>query len=162
MLARLDTIQSTIAERQTHRDEDTRSDTPPPLFLKPLTPLIRRITPALIRFGKQVERKFDFYVDGTCVGCGVCAQVCLANRIQLVDGKPQWPASTACYGCFSCLNYCPRHAVQIRSSWYLKSHTSENGRYHHPQVTARDIAAQKAAGRIVCQQAVMQGATSSQ
>ena len=161
MLSRLDTIQGTIAERRTHRDEDTRSDMPPPVFLKPLIPLIRRITPALIQLGKQVERRFDFYVDDKCAGCGVCAQVCLADRIQLVGGKPQWPAGAACYGCFACLNYCPRHAVQIRSSWYLKSHTLENGRYHHPQVTARDIAAQKAARRFACRELVVQGVIGS-
>ncbi|MBN1581497.1 MAG: EFR1 family ferrodoxin [Anaerolineae bacterium] len=143
MLARLDTIQKVIVDRQAHRDEDIRSSDPAPLFLVPLLPLLRWMTPALIRLGKRVESRFDFYVDDTCTGCGTCEQVCLANRIRLVDRKPQWPQDATCYGCFACLNYCPLQAIQINSTWYLRSYTDQNGRYHHPQVAAEDIAAQK-------------------
>jgi ferredoxin len=143
MLARLDTIQKIIVNRQPHRDEDTRSPEPAPLFLVPFLPLLRRMTPALIRLGKRVESRFDFSVDGNCTGCGTCQQVCLAERIRLIDRKPRWPQDAACYGCFACLNYCPQQAIQINSTWYLRSYTDRNGRYHHPQITARDIAAQK-------------------
>jgi formate hydrogenlyase subunit 6/NADH:ubiquinone oxidoreductase subunit I len=55
-----------------------------------------------------------------------------------------WQKEVKCFGCFACLNYCPEQSIQVASTWYLKSRTTENGRYHHPQVTANDIAAQKA------------------
>lgn len=34
-------------------------------------------------------------------------------------------------------------SIQIKSKWYLKSYTEQNGRYHHAAITAKDIAAQK-------------------
>jgi ferredoxin len=144
MLAQLDVLQTTIVERRTSRDADLRSTIPPPAFLIPLLPLIRWLTPALIRFGKRVESQFEFYADSTCTGCGLCETICLADKIVLVDAKPSWPQASTCYSCFACLNYCPQQAIQVKSSWYLRSHTPENGRYHHPQITASDIAAQKA------------------
>jgi ferredoxin len=48
-----------------------------------------------------------------------------------------------CHGCFACLNYCPEEPIQVESKWYLKSYAEQNGRYHHPDVPAREIAAQK-------------------
>jgi Pyruvate/2-oxoacid:ferredoxin oxidoreductase delta subunit len=61
----------------------------------------------------------------------------------MVSEKPVWQKEVDCYGCFACLNFCPEQSVQIKSTWYLKSHTNENGRYHHPEITAKDIAGQK-------------------
>jgi NAD-dependent dihydropyrimidine dehydrogenase PreA subunit len=65
------------------------------------------------------------------------------QKIKMVDGRPVWQKEVKCFGCFACLNYCPEQSIQVASTWYLKSRTAENGRYHHPQVTANDIAAQK-------------------
>ncbi len=143
MLARLEQIRSTVMHREPHRNEDTGPAEPPPRWLKPMLPFLERMTPALISLGKRVERQFEFYVDDTCTGCGVCAKVCLAERVDLANSRPVWPEKKACHGCFACLNYCPERSVQVKSSWYLKSYTTTNGRYHHPQVRARDIARQK-------------------
>ncbi len=144
MLKRLDGIKQTIETRAEHRDENLAGIVEIPPVLKPIMPLVRALRPLLLQFGKHVESRFGFYYDDRCTGCGICEKVCLANRIKMVDERPVWPNEVQCYGCFACLNFCPEQSVQIRSSWYLKSYTPKNGRYHHPEVTFKDIAAQKA------------------
>jgi Pyruvate/2-oxoacid:ferredoxin oxidoreductase delta subunit/flavodoxin len=139
---RLDIIQRVVTARETHRDEDLSSVTPPPSFLVPFLPLINLLAPVLLPLGRHAESSFDFYTDSRCSGCGLCETICLADKIEMVDGKPVWPKGKACYGCFACLNYCPEESIQIKSKWYLKSYTDQNGRYHHPSITAHDIAEQ--------------------
>jgi ferredoxin len=144
MLERLNSIQATITAQEINREEDCRSiDMPPPAFLKPYMPIIKLLEPHLIVLGKLAERSFGFYADSKCNGCGLCERVCPAQKIRMVDGKPVWPKKAECFGCLACLNYCPETAVQVESTWYLKSWTTENGRYHHPEITAKDIARQK-------------------
>ena len=142
MLSRLDAIQRIITAGEISREKDGGDVTPPPL-LAPFIPLLDAISPYLVRLGKRVETSFDFYYDETCTGCGICEKVCLAAKIQMVDGKPVWPQAAKCHGCFACLNFCPQESIQVRSKWYLKSYTDQNGRYHHPEIAASDIVGQK-------------------
>ena len=142
MLIRLDAIQRTIVDREVSREEDRGHVAPPP-FLVPFVPLLDALAPHLIRLGRRVESSFEFYCDETCTGCGVCERVCLAARVQMVDDRPVWSDSVRCYGCFACLSFCPKESIQVRSKWYLKSYTEQNGRYHHPAIDANDIARQK-------------------
>jgi ferredoxin len=144
MLARLDAIQSIITAQEVNRGEDLSGlDVPPPDIIKPIMPFIKVLEPILLPLGKLVESSFDFYFDAKCTGCGLCERVCLARKIKMTDGRPVWQKEVKCFGCFACLNYCPEQSVQVASTWYLKSRTAENGRYHHPQITANDIAGQK-------------------
>lgn len=143
MLEKLDSIQKTVLAREISRIRDTGYGTPPPTYMAPFLPLLRLITPLLVPFGKLVESSFDFYHDEKCTGCGLCREVCLADRIQIEGGFPVWQDTIRCYGCFACLNFCPLESIQIKSKFYLKSYTSQNGRYHHPDITAEEIAAQK-------------------
>ncbi len=143
MLARLDAIQKTIVAQEVNRDEDTGAVNAPAAWLAPFMPLLEAATPLLLPLGKLAESSFQFYVDEKCASCGVCEQVCLSGKVRLVGDAPVWAETVECHGCFACLNYCPEEAVQVASRWYLKSHTETNGRYHHPQITADDIAVQK-------------------
>jgi NAD-dependent dihydropyrimidine dehydrogenase PreA subunit len=144
MLHRLNAIQKIITAQEVNREEDLSGiEAPPPDFIKPILPLIKILEPILLPLAKRAESSFAFYSDAKCTGCGVCEKVCLAQKVKMAGERPVWQQEVKCYGCFACLNYCPEQAVQIESTWYLKSRTSENGRYHHPEITARDIAAQK-------------------
>jgi NAD-dependent dihydropyrimidine dehydrogenase PreA subunit len=143
MLERLDSIQKTILAKEISRIRDTGDGTRPPSYIVPFLPILRLITPILVPFGKLVESSFDFYYDKKCTGCGLCEETCLAGRIQMKGGFPVWQDTISCHGCFACLNFCPLESVQIKSKFYLKSYTSQNGRYHHPDITAKEIAAQK-------------------
>jgi formate hydrogenlyase subunit 6/NADH:ubiquinone oxidoreductase subunit I len=86
---------------------------------------------------------YDFCADSKCSGCGICEKICLSGKIKMVDEKPVWQKNVNCFFCYACLNYCPRYAVQIKSTRTFKTYTAENERYSHPYATADDIEKQK-------------------
>jgi len=123
---RLDSIQGIIKNKETSREKDVDCTTHIPFvgLLSSLAALIDRY-------------KDNLYCDSKCTGCGICEKVCLAHKIKIVDGKPEWQDNVKCYHCAACLNYCPAQSAQI------KSYTEKNGRYSHPYAAAEDIAMQK-------------------
>ena len=82
-----------------------------------------------------MEKKF--YADSKCTGCGVCEQICLSKKIEIVDNKPTWKKDLPCFFCFACISYCPEQAIQIGKR------TLNRGRYHNPKISVRDIMEQK-------------------
>ncbi|MGB5217289.1 MAG: EFR1 family ferrodoxin [Smithella sp.] len=75
----------------------------------------------------------SFWADERCTPCGICEKICPAQNIWLINGKPQW--QHRCEQCFACLQWCPEEAIQ-----YGKG-TSKKKRYHHPEVTLKDMLA---------------------
>jgi ferredoxin len=128
---RLDAIQQIILRQAQHRGKDTQVITPvPAIFI--------RLIPFFLFLGERFGLHEQFYADSKCTGCGLCEQVCLSNKIQMINNTPVWQKHVTCYRCYACLNYCPVQSVQIKST-----HTEKNGRYSHPYATADDIAGQK-------------------
>jgi ferredoxin len=84
-----------------------------------------------------------FSADSECNGCGICAKVCINEKIELMDKKPNWKEDVPCYACFACINYCPRKAIQVQSRFPIRSYSEVNDRYHHKSVTYKDIADQR-------------------
>ena len=83
-------------------------------------------------FGKK------FVVSSNCNGCMVCVDVCPVNNIQVLPkGKKEW--LNHCEGCLACLQFCPVEAISCGGK------TDERPRYHHPNITAADMKAQKGA-----------------
>lgn len=76
-----------------------------------------------------------FYADDRCNGCSVCVRICPMNNVRLQEGRPVW--GEECVNCFACLQWCPLEAIQAGPV------TADMPRYHHPEVKAADIAAQK-------------------
>lgn len=70
----------------------------------------------------------NFWVNDSCIGCGLCEKVCPKNIIQLQGGKPIWTKDD-CACCLGCLHRCPKQAIQ-----YGKK-TEKTGRYINPNVT---------------------------
>ena len=81
----------------------------------------------------SIDQKF--YVNDKCNSCGICEKVCPVNNIEFIEGKPQWQHN--CQECLACLHFCPKAAIQVNKK------TEKQGRYHHPDVTVRDIMMQK-------------------
>jgi ferredoxin len=86
-------------------------------------------------------RKMDkkFWVDEKCDGCEICARVCPAANIKMIDGKPSW--LHRCEQCLACLQWCPQEAIQYGQK------TVTYPRYHHPEIILEDILEQAKANR---------------
>ncbi|MBN2085130.1 MAG: EFR1 family ferrodoxin [Anaerolineales bacterium] len=128
---KLNDIQAAVAEKRVDRYKDD-----PLVFL-----LGRILYPPISEFffrARFPEMARSFHADSKCTGCGLCERVCPSGRIRIQNGKPEWSASINCLYCFACLHWCPVEAVQIRGR-----NTVGKGRYHHPAVTAAEIARQK-------------------
>ncbi len=72
-----------------------------------------------------------FILQDSCTKCGICAKVCPAENIKLVEGKPTW--LNHCEHCLACLQWCPVEAIQYGEK------TIGRKRYHHPSVSVVDI-----------------------
>ena len=92
------------------------------------------MTPLSNRKGVEIA----FKTDETCSGCRLCEKVCLSGKVQMKNGKPQWNKDIDCFYCYACFNFCPQQAILVG-----KQYTEKNGRFHHPDVTAEEIASQK-------------------
>ncbi|MFZ5351095.1 MAG: EFR1 family ferrodoxin [Bacillota bacterium] len=105
--------------------------------------LIEQIVVFLMNISEYIGGVNYFYCDSKCNGCGICQNVCLSEKIKIVDKKPVWQKDVLCYMCYACVNYCPKQSVQVKDIHGVKSYTTQNGRYPHPYATVNDISAQK-------------------
>jgi ferredoxin/flavodoxin len=76
-----------------------------------------------------------FWFSEACIKCGLCGKVCPVANIEMRGGHPAWLHH--CQHCMACLQWCPTEAIE-----YGKK-TEGRRRYHHPEVSAEDIAQQK-------------------
>lgn len=65
-----------------------------------------------------------FNVTDKCKSCGLCADNCPADVIELKDGRPIWEGE--CTLCLGCIHRCPQRAIE-----YGKG-TVPKGRYYNP------------------------------
>ena len=59
------------------------------------------------------------------------ARLCPKGNIRMIGGRPEF--GTDCIQCLSCLQFCPRRAINIGAA----SETRE--RWHNPNVTADEL-----------------------
>jgi formate hydrogenlyase subunit 6/NADH:ubiquinone oxidoreductase subunit I/flavodoxin len=120
-------------------DEAVRIITSPKRTLRKSPSFTNRIKEKLItRLTGKSGREIAFHADSSCTGCGICQKVCLSRKIKMVGDRPSWKKEIDCFYCYACFNFCPEQAILVGKE-YLK----KDGRYHHPSVTASDIAGQK-------------------
>ncbi|MEE1262089.1 EFR1 family ferrodoxin, partial [Ruminococcus sp.] len=72
------------------------------------------------------RRTSNFYVEDSCIGCGLCAKQCPVQAIEIQNGKPIW-IKEHCTLCLRCLHLCPKFSIQ-----YGDGKTKQHGQYHHP------------------------------
>ena len=85
----------------------------------------------LYRSFSPYEKDKNFWTDEKCNGCGTCSKVCPANNIKMDEGIPQWQHK--CEQCVACMQWCPQKSIQY------KKVTVKRGRYHHPDIKAKDL-----------------------
>ncbi len=63
--------------------------------------------------GKQQQHSArPMNVEGRCVGCGKCIEVCPRHAIDLEAGKSSI-RKEECIGCFECMTVCPEEAIDV-------------------------------------------------
>ena len=77
-----------------------------------------------------------------CTSCGLCEKLCPMDNIHLESGTPVFGDN--CAFCFGCFHWCPQKAI-YKDFGKLGKENSRS-RYHHPDVTFKEIAAQKKQG----------------
>jgi len=50
----------------------------------------------------------------TCVGCGICAQVCIHQVFEIVEKKAAIVDIDGCMECGACANNCPVEAITVK------------------------------------------------
>ncbi len=109
--------------------------TRPPAYL-PFSFMIHDVAGTLIyRDIGNADRKFS--VADTCVGCRTCVRICPVENIMMIRDRPSWLHH--CESCGACLNFCPEEAIQRD----VIQGISGSRRYHHPEVTAKDMVVDK-------------------
>ncbi len=70
-----------------------------------------------------------------CISCGNCQKVCRFNAISLHDGKPEW-GNGSCEGCGICADHCPAGAIKLVprhcGCWYFSE--TEYGPMFHAEL----------------------------
>jgi NAD-dependent dihydropyrimidine dehydrogenase PreA subunit/flavodoxin len=81
-------------------------------------------------------RDKKYHTDDKCNACGTCEKLCPVNNIVLSKGKPHWQPN--CQQCMACIQLCPQKAIQYGDQ------TAHKPRYHHPDISLKDIMHQSA------------------
>jgi ferredoxin len=76
-----------------------------------------------------------FRVSDACNGCKNCANICPVDNITMKGDKPIFDSK--CEQCMACIQWCPKKAIDY------KKKTQTRGRYHHPDISFRDMLVQQ-------------------
>lgn len=60
---------------------------------------------------EEMRKTSTLSVGSNCIGCGLCAERCPTEAIEIQDGKPVW-VKDKCAMCLGCLHHCPVFAIQ--------------------------------------------------
>ncbi len=113
--AEIDRAIRCVGERRTNRHMSPRT----PAFIT------RWIAEPI--YNHWVRRTAHLHVEGSCVGCGLCARKCPVQAIEMREKRPVW-VKDRCVMCLGCLHRCPKFAIQY------DNRTKKHGQYTNPHV----------------------------
>ena len=64
-------------------------------------------------FNRFIVGDGKFRTNSGCIGCGLCAELCPLNDIELYGGRPRWLGK--CCHCMACIGGCPSAAIEYGS-----------------------------------------------
>ena len=107
------------------------------ILAKTKTKRMKRQAPFFTAFTYKISyddmrKTSNLYVEESCIGCGLCADKCPTNAIEIKNGKPVW-IKEKCAICLGCLHRCPKFAIQ-----YGKN-TKKHGQYRHEEFVGKEL-----------------------
>ena len=51
-------------------------------------------------------------IKNTCIGCGVCVDMCVMDALKIIDLNSKVNLDFCC-GCLMCIEYCPTNSIEI-------------------------------------------------
>lgn len=102
-------------------------DNPTPFFVRNVIPGLFYLSGYLVL--PQLDRGFT--VNENCSGCSICKKICPVDNIDIKKSRPKWLHK--CEQCYACIQWCPSNAINF--SFF----TQNKRRYHHPQVTLKEM-----------------------
>lgn len=91
------------------------------------------ITKSLVTSVYNTPRRL--HATAACNRCGTCGKICPTRNITVTEPAVSWGSD--CVQCYACIHWCPKEAVEIGGR------TAGKRRYHHPDVTIRDMLEQR-------------------
>jgi ferredoxin len=76
----------------------------------------------------------NYNVNGDCIGCGICKEVCPVGNIEIISNKPEFKHN--CEQCMACIQYCPKSAINYGNK------TQNKRRYTNPEISYQELAQQ--------------------
>lgn len=73
---------------------------------------------------EEMRKTYTLSVGTDCIGCGLCADKCPVNAIEIRNGRPVW-IKDKCAMCLGCLHRCPEFAI------HRGEKTKAHGQYMH-------------------------------
>lgn len=70
------------------------------------------VSPSMKAAYEKASATSNFILSNTCDGCGLCAEICPDDAIEISDVRPVW-RSDSCTLCLACLHRCPRVAIDL-------------------------------------------------
>lgn len=77
----------------------------------------------------------SFHSTAACNRCRICERICPTQNISVGAYSVVWGAD--CTQCYACIHWCPTRAIEIGGR------TQGKQRYHHPDVTLKDMLDQR-------------------
>lgn len=80
------------------------------------------------------ERWKNIYqVNDSCIGCGICSQVCPVKCWEVTDGRAEYQ-DNGCQGCMACIHACPQKAIGMTIP-----ELNPNARYRNEHIDLSEI-----------------------